>query len=215
MTDQASIYTRENPRRPEVVVISGADGVGKSSLAQTLKKPVTDEDGYFLRGKFDHLSARGEPFTAFIAAFSEFTKLVLSRGTETRLAMKQAIEAAVQEDVRILIEMIPSLALILESEGQEHKRTRDLSDLPLSFESSCRRVCCPQRPLVILLDNVHFADQSSLDLLSTLIPDASNEGIMFVVTCRDALPDSPLATLLGRLEDANVEITRLRLTKLE
>lgn len=212
MTDQA----QEN-QRPELIVISGADGVGKSSLARTLKKQVTEEDGYFLRGKFDRLSARGEPFTAFIAAFTEFASQVTSRGSETRNAMKHDIQTAVPEDTCILIDMIPSLALIL---GSEEGKETTVVDSPARmrftfvFRKFVRAVCSPQRPLIILLDDAHFADQSSLDLLSTLIPDASNEGIMFVVTCRDAQPESPLSKLLCRLEEARVAITRLRLLNL-
>jgi len=211
MTDQA-----DNPR-PEVVVLSGADGVGKTEVGQTLRKPVTDDGGYFIRGKFDRLSARGEPYTAFIASFEEFTSLVVSRGMEARNSMRDHIQAAVPEDSRILIDMIPSLAKII---GDEKEAAASNAESPARtrfafvFRSLVRAVCSPQRPLVILLDDVHYADQSSLDLLATLVPEASNEGIMFVVTCRDAQPGSTLSKLICRLEHASVLITRLRLLNL-
>lgn len=182
----------QETQRPEFVVISGPTGVGKTALAQSLKKPVTDDDGYFIRGKFDGISARGVPYTAFIAAFEEWTSLVVSRGAEVRNAMRECIRAALPDYSRILIDMIPCLAQIIASEEEAtHANSPARMRFAFVFRKFVRAVCSPQRPLVLLLDDVDCADQSSLDLLSTLIPDRSNEGIMFVVTCKDAQPDSP------------------------
>ena len=202
--------------RPPVVVISGADGTGKTVLAQSLRKPVTDDGGYFIRGNFCQLSSRGEPYTAFIAAFKELTNLVVSRGIEERNAMRNDIQTAVPEDSRILIDTIPSLEAIIALQEEEAHSDDSPARIRFAFvfRKFMRAVCSPRRPLVILLDDVQFADQSSLDLFSALILDASNQGIMFVVTCKDSQPQSPLSTLLGRLEDSRVVITRLRLSNL-
>lgn len=212
MTDQ-----QQDNQRPEIVVIFGNDGVGKSTLAQTLDKHVTDDGGYFVRGKFDRISSGGQPYTGFIQAFQKWTSLILSRGMEASNAMRNDIEAAVPDyESRILIDMIPSLEQVI-GLGEERARQGDSPKrmrFAFVFRKFVRAICSPQRPLVILLDDIDYADQSSLDLLSTLIPEASNEGIMFIASCKDAQSESPVSNLFGTLEKANVLVTKIKLLNL-
>ena len=62
-----------------------------------------------------------------------------------------------------------------------------------------------QRPVVLVLEDVHWADASSLDLLNYLARTAGRERLMLLLTCRDdALPRDPAARRaiadLGRAE---------------
>ena len=57
-------------RKKELIFIQGYSGVGKSTLAYTLEKTVTDmPDGIFLRGKFDFSS--DEPYGGIAKVFGE------------------------------------------------------------------------------------------------------------------------------------------------
>lgn len=55
--------TKEQGEYPGFVCLAGAEGTGKTALALTLRGPVTDDGGYFIRGKFDRL-LRAEPYAA-------------------------------------------------------------------------------------------------------------------------------------------------------
>jgi serine/threonine protein kinase len=63
--------------------------------------------------------------------------------------------------------------------------------------SSARR----QRPLVLFLDNMQWADQASLQLLDLLLPDIHNRPILLIIAYRDdeVRTGHPLSTLLETL----------------
>jgi predicted ATPase len=46
-------------------------------------------------------------------------------------------------------------------------------------------ISSPDQPLVIFLDDIHWADEASLDLLKSLVTDSDNKGILFLGTYRD------------------------------
>jgi len=133
------------------ILITGPAGVGKTSLATTLKLPVEKDGGYFLRGNFDFLQ-RPEPYTAFVAAFTEFTNLVIARGKEAIKKTKLAIQSALREEMDVLVGMIPSLERIMERKHvEECKRSAAEAFKRLIFVSDClydhfacliNRFCC-------------------------------------------------------------------------
>ena len=47
--------------RPELFLVSGYSGIGKSSVVHELHKPVVRQHGFFLSGKFDQLQRGIEP----------------------------------------------------------------------------------------------------------------------------------------------------------
>ena len=182
------------------ILITGPAGVGKTSLAKTLKASVEEEGGYFLRGKFDFLQ-RPEPYTAFVAAFTEFTNLVIARGEEVTKKTREAIQSAVGEEAGVLIGMIPSLERIL-GDGHEGKASDSLQRFIFVFRMFLRSVCSPEKPLVLLLDDLHFADPCSLDLLMSLVSDNKTENLVVVATVQDNVMshDSYLSKKLRDME---------------
>jgi predicted ATPase len=202
------------------LLISGAVGTGKTRLAKTLKEPVEQQGGYFLTGKFDQL-CRPEPYTAFCMAFTEFTALVVERGDEAIASVSKAIHAAVGTEVSVLTSMIPSLERILgqtcdATNSQATKADNAISRFVFVFRMFVRAVCSPQQPMVILVDDLQWADPCSLDLLMSLVADTvhtRNEGLVLVGTCRDHIsPSSYLSTKLREMEDQDhVVITSLSL----
>jgi predicted ATPase len=205
--------TTEQGEGPGFVCLAGAEGTGKTALALTLRGPVTDDGGYFIRGKFDRL-LRAEPFAAFVSAFQELTTLVVSRGEKTVKSMRHDIHSAIAEESKILIDTIPSLEQIIGNQNETARLQGAQARLRFAFvfRKFVRAVCFQKKPLVLLLDDLHFADQSSLDLLASLISDTSNKGILFVATYKETGATSPVSKLLGRLEDANVPICRVGLS---
>lgn len=197
------------------LLISGAVGTGKTRLANTLKEPVETLQGYFLTGKFDQL-CRPEPYTAFCMAFTEFTALVVERGDQAIATVRNAIHAAVGNEVSVLTSMIPSLERIVgrtNDSGSKAKADNAIQRFVFVFRMFMRAVCSPEQPMVILVDDLQWADPCSLDLLMSLVADTRNEGLVLVGTCRDNIaPSSYLSAKLREMEDKNhVEITSISL----
>jgi predicted ATPase len=198
------------------LLISGDVGTGKTRLAKTLKDPVEKQGGYFLTGKFDQL-CRPEPYTAFCMAFTEFTALVIERGDQVIATVRDAIHAAVGNEVSVLTSMIPSLERIVgratNDSASKAKADNAIQRFVFVFRMFMRAVCSPQQPMVILVDDLQWADPCSLDLLMSLVADTRNEGLVLVGTCRDNIaPSSYLSAKLREMEDKDhVEITSISL----
>ncbi|MEP7189822.1 MAG: AAA family ATPase, partial [Roseiflexaceae bacterium] len=70
-----------------------------------------------------------------------------------------------------------------------------------------------QRPLLLLLDDLHWADASTLALLGYLVRQATGAPITFLATARSPEPRSPLAALLQTLTRED-RLQRLPLARL-
>ena len=172
----------------QLALISGAAGVGKTALAMTIRQLVLDDGGFFLTGKFDQLQS-SELYSAFVSAFTELVTNVVKRGPDAVKSMRRAIQAAVHTEQRILTDMIPALEQILgpqkKDTAKEFRQSSDeVSCFKYVFRMFVRAISSPEFPIVFLLDDIHFADDSSLDLLQSLVTDTVNDGILFIGTYR-------------------------------
>ena len=79
----------EDPHPPELMLVAGFSGIGKSSLVAEVHKPITEKRGYFIAGKYDQFQ-RDVPYSAFINAFQDLIKQLLTE-SESQLAVNGAI----------------------------------------------------------------------------------------------------------------------------
>lgn len=76
-----SAFERVSVGRSEMILVSGYAGVGKSCLVNEIHKPILQQQGYFISGKFDQLK-RNIPYTALIESFQELTQQLLTESSE-------------------------------------------------------------------------------------------------------------------------------------
>ncbi len=114
-----------------VILVWGDSGVGKSKIAESLRPHILEDDGYFIRGKFDQLSCCGDmdlsseshtnsshvPYAGISSAFVEYCDLLEGRGSEAwrEVAMKLKREIGIEEG-RVLFDAIPALKRIFTCE---------------------------------------------------------------------------------------------------
>ena len=202
----------------ELVLISGPSGTGKSALGNSMKKHVEADGGIFVSGKFDRLQ-RPEPYTAFVAAFTKFVHLQLERGEEDTAALKIKIKDAVESEAHILTDLIPALEQIMGAQDDVSvaKGAEARKRLQIVLRHFIAAVCSPQRPLVLFLDDLQWADPGSLDLLKAIATDTGTRGFMLLGACRsdDVTPSHLLSVVLRELEDESVAITSITVSKLD
>lgn len=66
-------------------MVSGYTGVGKSSLIYQIRKPVIQDNGYFISGKYGQFH-HDAPYSALIQAFKELVRQILTQ-SELRLRL--------------------------------------------------------------------------------------------------------------------------------
>ena len=196
-----------------VMLLAGPPGSGKSSLLADFEGPVVGCGGYCARGRFD--PARERPYSAFVEAFAGIVEQLLTESEARLREWRARIDAALGGIGRIVCELVPSLELVIGEQPAvpelEPPEARNRLHLAIArFLSAFRKT---HAPLVIVLDDLHWADRSSLALLRALI-DGGRWGPMLVVgSYREGELEAnlPLRALIDDLtEHQRVRITRLR-----
>ncbi len=73
---------------------------------------MSRQRGYFIKGKFDQFN-RNLPLSAFVQAFRELIRQLLSENDSQLLAWKNQIMEALGNNGQVIIEVIPELEKII------------------------------------------------------------------------------------------------------
>jgi tRNA A-37 threonylcarbamoyl transferase component Bud32 len=94
------------------MLVAGYAGIGKTTLIQELYKPLVQQRGYFIAGKFDQL-ARNIPYSALIQAFQRLVQRLLAEGEERLHLWRAQLAEALGGNGGVLAEVLPEIELIL------------------------------------------------------------------------------------------------------
>ena len=207
-----SSFNKLEEGTPVLHLISGISGIGKTALVQEIFKPLTFKKGYYIYGKFDQLK-QNIPYSAFLSAFRELAKQLLSEESESFKLWKDAILSKVGENVKILTDQIKELEIILgelpelselNAQETENRYNLVLQDFFSVFSNKTH-------PLVLFLDDLQWADSASLKLLNLIIDkvlnSANEEDISLFLICafrnNEINPSHPFQILIDNLERKN------------
>lgn len=193
----------KNVRR--FVTIAGASGTGKSSLVVTLEPMVQRQGGFFLQGKFpqQHRLSRQsvEPYAAFVEACTDLCHTVISLCTPgnphkgltfSTAEFRERLDQELGVDARILTRVIPALHQILKvdpsSESEGVSDSIGYREAHHQFKQAFRRfirVVTTFGPVVLVLDDLQWADVASMELLEALVTDRESTAFLAVGCYRD------------------------------
>ncbi|KFE70243.1 hypothetical protein DB31_5285 [Hyalangium minutum] len=173
-------------RRPEWILVRGYSGIGKSSVVHELHPQVLRRRGFFLHGKFDQLQ-RDMPYAPLAQAFKGLVQQVLTGSDDEVNAWRQRLLDAFEGQGGVMVELVPSLELVV-------GRQPPVSELPpLEAQNRFHRLflrflgvfAAPERPLVLFLDDLQWADFASLQLLKFLAMHPDTPPLLWVGAYRD------------------------------
>ncbi|MGK3987086.1 AAA family ATPase [Sorangium sp. So ce136] len=203
--------------RPELVLVSGYSGVGKSSLVAELHRPVARARGFFLAGKFDQLK-RDVPYLPFLQAFRGLLQELLCMGEDEIERWRQRLREALGPSGRLLTDVLPELELLVgpqppvpELPAPEARR-RFHATLQ-RFVAGCAR---REHPMVLFLDDLQWADAGSLQLLEQLATHAGAAHLLLIGAYRDneVGPAHPLSLMLSDARKGSAAVTDIVLAPL-
>ncbi|HEX4461043.1 MAG TPA: AAA family ATPase, partial [Polyangia bacterium] len=130
---------------------------------------------------------------------------------------KTDITDALGPNGRVLTDVVPDLELLIgaQSPVAELGPGESLNRFQLVFRAFIRLLARAGRPVVLLLDDLQWADRASLDLLQPMC-DAANGPLLIVLVFRDNEVDvnHPFADAVDNLRKAGAAISDLRVTPL-
>eukprot|EP00980_Cylindrotheca_fusiformis_P027450 scaffold20461_cov117-Cylindrotheca_fusiformis.AAC.13 len=185
----------------ELVFVSGYSGVGKSSLAKTLKNEIVGRtaEGIYVEGKFDS-NASDEPYSGISSAFGQICKRILERQDQSRknaypgddsLSFGSRLLAVLGPSTNLLSNLIPELQDVLpvmrrnsDNSGSEQCDFDMLQErVKYAFRVLMRTLNAELSPIVLVLDDLQWADSSSLEVVDFLISDLQNPKALMIVVC--------------------------------
>ncbi|MGI0494494.1 diguanylate cyclase domain-containing protein [Alkalinema pantanalense CENA528] len=210
-------FTRTQTGPAELVLISGYAGVGKSRLVQEVARTIAQKQGRLVSGKFDQLQ-RSTPYSAIVEALRSLIKQLLSSDEITLQTWRTKILEAVGSNGQVIIQAIPEVEWLigpqpeippLPSQEAQNRFNR-------VFQEFLRVFCHAQHPLVLFLDDLHWADGATLQWLELILLDSVLEGLMIVGAYRDREVDAvqPLSQTLTKLHQRGVSINTIELLPL-
>ena len=210
--------------RNELVLVSGYSGIGKSSLVNEIHKPIVQQRGYFISGKFDQFK-RNIPYTAIIQAFQELMRQLLTESSECIENWKSKLSAALGSNGQIIIDVIPEVEQIIGSQPavsrlglseSQNRFNRVFQQFVHVFSQPSEANTAHSRPLVVFLDDLQWADLSSLKLIELLVTNPENQNVLLIGAYRDNEVSAahPLMHTLERIQQAGTTVNTIVLRPL-
>ena len=172
--------------QPELVLVSGYSGIGKSSLVNELCKPIIRERAFFASGKFDQYK-RDIPYATIVQAFAELVLELLAENEERIALWRRRLLDALGVNAQLIIEVIPQVELIVGVQPPVPvlPPTEARNRFGMVFRRFIGVFARDAHPLVLFLDDLQWADSASLALLQTLLADSGMRYFMPVFAYRD------------------------------
>ncbi|WP_445632683.1 histidine kinase [Nostoc sp. DSM 114161] len=201
----------------ELMLIGGYSGIGKSVLVQEIYKPITQQRGYFIAGKFDQYQ-RNIPYYAIAQAFESLIKQLLTEDKAQLCQWRKHLLAALGANARVITQVIPALELIVGSQP-------DVPVLPPTeaqnrfhqvFQNFIGVFTRSQHPLVIFLDDLQWVDNASLKLIELLTTATIGQSLLLIGAYRDneVNPTHPLMQMVKEIRQSKGVVNHLCLSPL-
>lgn len=207
----------EKHKQSELLLITGPAGIGKTSLISEIRRPVIQKHGYFIAGKFDQFS-RNTPYSAIVSAFQSLTHQILSEPGERISQWKQKIVKAVGPNGQLIIDVIPEVEHIIGEQATipELPPQESQNRFIYTFHQFIQSFAGPKHPLVIFLDDLQWADASSLKLIENWQGALKLQHALIIGAYRDDEIDKThqLTFTLDNLRNAGSPIQKITLSPL-
>jgi PAS domain S-box-containing protein len=186
---------------PELMLVSGYSGIGKSSVVNELHQELVPSHALFASGKFDQYK-RDIPYSTLAQAFRSLLRPLLGKSEAELAAWRDALREALGPNAGLVVDLVPEVALIIgepppvpELPPQDaHQRFQ------LMFRRFIEVFARPEHPLVLFLDDLQWLDVATLDLIEDLLTRSHPRNLMLIGAYRDNEVNS--AHLLMRKLDA-------------
>jgi len=98
--------------KPNLVLVSGYPGIGKSSVVNELHKVLVPPRGLFASGKFDQYK-RDVPYATLAQAFNSLIRPLLSKSESELQIWRSAFREALEPNAKLIVDLVPELKLII------------------------------------------------------------------------------------------------------
>jgi PAS domain S-box-containing protein len=182
----AAFYRVVNGGAPELVLVSGYSGVGKSSVVNELQPVLVPPRGLFASGKFDQLK-RDIPYATLAQALQSLIRPLLGKSDADLAPWRDALQQTLGSNAGLMVDLVPELKLLI----GEPPPIVELppQDAQRRFQMVLRQLigvfARPEHPLALFLDDLQWLDAATLDLLEDLLSRSDLRNLLLIGAFRD------------------------------
>src|SRR4051812_18889405 len=186
--------------RPELVLVSGYSGIGKSAVVNELHKPLVPPRGLFASGKFDQYK-RDIPYATLAQAFQSLIRPLLSKPEAELRRWRDALIEALDPNGLLIVDLVPELKHIIGEQPPVPELPPQAAQgrFQLVFRRFISVFARPEHPLALFLDDLQWLDPATLDLIEDLLTRPDVHHLLLIGAYRDNEVD-PSHPLMRKLE---------------
>ena len=180
---------------PELLLVSGYSGIGKSSVVNELHKAIVLPRGIFVSGKFDQYK-RDIPYATLAQAFQTLVRQILTKNEAEVALWREAIRDTVDPNGQLMVNLIPQLELLIGRQAPVPELPAQDADNRFQrvFRAFLGVFARSEHPLALFLDDLQWVDAATLRLLENLVIDPQVRHLLLIGAYRDneVSPSHPL-----------------------
>lgn len=197
---------------PEIVLVSGYSGSGKSALIHELCKQIVREPSLFLSGKFDQYR-REIPYSTLVQAFQQAVRDLLAETEDRIAAFRRRLLDALGGNGRLIVDVIPQVELVIGPQPPvpELPPTEAQHRFRVALRRFIGAFARKEHPLALFLDDLQWTDPASLELLDDLVTHPETRHLLVVGAYRDneVPPSHPLMKALDRARRDGARVSNI------
>jgi len=203
---------------PELVLVSGYSGIGKSSVVNELHKVLVAPRGLFASGKFDQYK-RDIPYATLAQAFQSLVRPLLGQSDVELVRWRDALREALGTNGQLMVNLVPELEFVIGT--QPPVAELPPQDAKNRFQMVFRRFLSvfarKEHPLALFLDDLQWLDSATLELLQHLVTHPDVRYLFLVGAYRDNEVSlaHPLTQTLAVIREADVKVHEVVLAPLQ
>ncbi|MGD1902147.1 MAG: AAA family ATPase [Geitlerinemataceae cyanobacterium] len=212
MFDPTGSIALQSP--PELILVSGEGGIGKSSLIAESFKPISPQYGYVLSGRFES-NPNELTYAAFVQAAQAFARQLLTE-TEARVSEWRAhLRESLGPDLPALEQIVPDLRFAIEVETYREPPPIEPTSFLFVLQRFFRALGDSRYPIAILLDDLQWADASTLQFIEELLGDPQVRSLTVVGVYRPDERRSQIEACGMRLRERGASVESIALASLD
>lgn len=166
------------------VIIKGGAGVGKTALALQTQELTQQINGYFATAKFDQNINAASPLSTIGTLLNTLCDLFVQDALPAQVrSIEETLKSSFANQAGLIASVVPSLRKLMPSycinDVTSSASVNSAAAMRYLFGKLVSALTSYGRPIAIYVDNIQWADSSSVFLILALISDASSRSSVF------------------------------------